>query len=239
MSKQVVGVYESEEAVVTAVQQLQSRGYETEEISVITNHDHYTDSVETITGASVDNVTEEHRHESFFDKLKHAFNNEDHNRSHNNLGERLSDYGIPPSEASSYANDVEAGKILLVVDSEQNLDAVNGASPVDKPQHEYGTFRIMDEPDPHREHHQEDTFGTHHEEKALRRQEEQHEIDRERQREFRTEADHFTNEDRSLRSDDDLMVDRDPDRDLLQDEDKELRDRTRRTPRNLDDHRLF
>lgn len=141
MSKQVIGVYESEEAVVTAVQQLQTKGYNTDDISVVTNHDRHHDSIEMRTGAEVDNLAELNRHEaSLFDKLKHAFMDDDHRRDNTNLGERLTKLGIPESTASSYASDVESGKMLLVVDSDRVIhDRVGTNDPMDEAATAYRT----------------------------------------------------------------------------------------------------
>lgn len=71
MSKQVIGVYDSEEAVVTAVQQLQNKGYDTDDISVVTNHERSHDNIEMRTGAEVDNLAELNKQEeTLFDKIK-------------------------------------------------------------------------------------------------------------------------------------------------------------------------
>ncbi|MDM5198211.1 YsnF/AvaK domain-containing protein [Fictibacillus enclensis] len=131
MSKQVIGVYDSEEAVVTAVQQLQNKGYDTDDISVVTNHERNHDSIEMRTGAEVDNLAELNKQEqTLFDKIKNAFTDDEPRRDNTNLGERLEDLGLPSSTASSYATDVEAGKILLVVDSDRDIDDLNNDDPL-------------------------------------------------------------------------------------------------------------
>ncbi|MDN4525958.1 YsnF/AvaK domain-containing protein [Fictibacillus fluitans] len=131
MSKQVIGVYDSEEAVVTAVQQLQNKGYDTDDISVVTNHERSHDNIEMRTGAEVDNLAELNRQEqTLFDKIKNAFTDDEPRRDNTNLGERLEDLGIPSSTASSYATDVEAGKILLVVDSDRDINDLNNDDPL-------------------------------------------------------------------------------------------------------------
>ncbi|MCQ6265115.1 general stress protein [Fictibacillus sp. WQ 8-8] len=227
MGKHVIGVYESEEAVVSAVQQLQLRGYDTDEISVVTNHDHYTDTVETITGATVDNVEEPHK-ESFLDKLKAAFMDDEYTNSKNSLGERLSDYGIPDREAASYASDVESGKILLMVDSDRDLatdesDALNPTNAgID-----YGTFRIATDVEDTRDGYTAgNTTDNNH-----------------RDRDFRRDADVMDNTERPLRANSYLTDDTDrelyPDEDVRNEADRDFRDRTRRTPRNSDEDKLF
>ncbi|KSU84505.1 conserved domain-containing protein [Fictibacillus enclensis] len=131
MSKQVIGVYDSEEAVVTAVQQLQNKGYDTDDISVVTNHERSHDNIEMRTGAEVDNLAELNKEEeTLFDKIKNAFTDDEPRRDNTNLGERLEDLGLPSSTASSYATDVEAGKILLVVDSDRDIDDLNNDDPL-------------------------------------------------------------------------------------------------------------
>ncbi|WP_082683633.1 general stress protein [Fictibacillus sp. FJAT-27399] len=228
MGKHVIGVYESEEAAVSAVQQLQLRGYDTDEISVVTNHDHYTDTVETITGATVDNVNEKPHKESFLDKLKAAFMDDEYTNSKNSLGERLSDYGIPDREAASYASDVESGKILLMVDSDRDLatdesDALNPANAgID-----YGTFRIATDVEVTRDGYTAgNTTDNNHHDSDLRR-----------------DADVMDDNERPLRANSDLTdgTDRDlyPDEDGLNEGDRDFRDRTRRTPRNSDEDKLF
>ncbi|SDM51435.1 conserved domain-containing protein [Fictibacillus solisalsi] len=131
MSKQVIGVYDSEEAVVTAVQQLQNKGYDTDDISVVTNHERNHDAIEMRTGAEVDNLAELNKQEeTLFDKIKNAFTDDEPRRDNTNLGERLEDLGLPRSTASSYATDVEAGKILLVVDSDGEINDLNSDDPL-------------------------------------------------------------------------------------------------------------
>ncbi|MGG1575207.1 general stress protein [Fictibacillus sp. NRS-1165] len=219
MGKHVIGVYESEEAAVSAVQQLQSRGYDTDEISVVTNHDHYTDTVETITGATVENVEEPHK-ESLLDKLKAAFLDDEYMKSKNSLGEKLSDYGIPDREAASYASEVESGKILLMVDSDRNLhsDDSTSVNPASAGM-DYGTFRIASDVKDTRDGY---TAGSNVNDN----------------RDF----DLVDDIERSYRSNSDITDH--TDRELYPDEGEtnkgdELRGRTRTTPRNSDKDKLF
>jgi hypothetical protein len=113
MAKSIVGVYETPEETMNAIEGLTSRGYDTDEIAVITNR-RDTDYLEERTGAEVANadVRDNEHDESFWDKLKDYFTmNNEYDRSN-----QLSNMDIPEDELDSYTTELNDGKFILAVD---------------------------------------------------------------------------------------------------------------------------
>ena len=100
MTKSVVGIYDSPEATVNAIEELISKGYSPNHISVITRSEQTAlieqeTEVETTTG--IDQVEPT----SFLDRLKTFF----------------SDTDIEP-----YENELQAGKYIVLLDDEEELE---------------------------------------------------------------------------------------------------------------------
>lgn len=76
MTKNVVGTYDSEEAVITAIRNLKTQGYPDSALSVLTNsgpHHENTEVIERSAGIDVQTVdTDQHskHHQSFMEKIK-------------------------------------------------------------------------------------------------------------------------------------------------------------------------
>jgi hypothetical protein len=113
MAKSIVGVYETPEETMNAIEGLTSRGYDTDDIAVITNR-RDADYLEERTGAEVTNadVRDNDHNESFWDKLKDYFTmNDEYDRSN-----QISNINIPEDELNSYTTELNDGKFILAVD---------------------------------------------------------------------------------------------------------------------------
>jgi uncharacterized protein (TIGR02271 family) len=113
MAKSIVGVYETPEETMNAIEGLTSRGYDTDDIAVITNR-RDADYLEERTGAEVANAEERDNdhNQSFWDKLKDYFTmNDEYDRSN-----QLSNINIPEDELDSYTTELDDGKFILTVD---------------------------------------------------------------------------------------------------------------------------
>ncbi|RYL93850.1 YsnF/AvaK domain-containing protein [Sporolactobacillus sp. THM7-4] len=112
MSKSIIGVYETPEETVAAIERLQNtRGLDADDISVITNRKD-TDYVEDQTGTHVNQATG--HTESFFEKLKNYFTMDDDDGADSS---RLSNLDIPAGEMDQYNEDLNEGKFLVAVDT--------------------------------------------------------------------------------------------------------------------------
>lgn len=114
MTKQVVGTYNSEDSVIGAIQELKSKGYDYNDMSIITNNQENQHFLEYRTEAAVHDMSADM---SLTEKIKSAFNDDESD----NLEKKLVDIGVSRNEATSYAADVNAGKILLIVDSVNDI----------------------------------------------------------------------------------------------------------------------
>ncbi|MGK9432025.1 YsnF/AvaK domain-containing protein [Bacillus atrophaeus] len=119
MTKSVVGIYETPRETVAAIEGLKTRGYDSDNISVVTNRKD-TDYLESQTGTQVKQAadTNDSDSESFFDKLKDYFTMDDSGTNQN----KLSDLDIANEDAERYQEELNDGKILLAVDTDAELD---------------------------------------------------------------------------------------------------------------------
>ncbi|MBY0064015.1 MULTISPECIES: general stress protein [Priestia] len=125
MTKNVVGTYNTEEAVITAIRNLKTQGYPDSALSVLTNsaqHSENTEAIEHSAGIDVQTVDTDQNskhHQSFMDKIKNAFtpSEEKMDQDVNRIENQLTEYGVPAAEASSYVSDLKNGKVLLMVDA--------------------------------------------------------------------------------------------------------------------------
>ncbi|MGR6858062.1 YsnF/AvaK domain-containing protein [Bacillus halotolerans] len=120
MTKSVVGVYETPQETIAVIEGLLTKGYDSDDISVVTNR-RDTDYLESRTGTEVNQVLEanDSDSESFFDKLKDYFTMDD-TGAHSKA---LSDLDISNDEIDKYQEDLDDGKLLVAVDTDADLDA--------------------------------------------------------------------------------------------------------------------
>ncbi|MBJ7572212.1 YsnF/AvaK domain-containing protein [Bacillus halotolerans] len=120
MTKSVVGVYETPQETIAVIEGLLTKGYDSDDISVVTNR-RDTDYLESRTGTEVNQTLEanDSNSESFFDKLKDYFTMDD-TGAHSKA---LSDLDISNDEIDKYQEDLDDGKLLVAVDTDADLDA--------------------------------------------------------------------------------------------------------------------
>ncbi|MGV2503250.1 YsnF/AvaK domain-containing protein [Priestia megaterium] len=126
MTKNVIGTYENEEAVVTAIQNLKTQGFQEKDLSLVTTNDIDDEDyleVENKEGVDIKRIetTETgHQEESIMDKIKHVFSPDHYQEPHKDkakVEQRLINLGVPLTEAGAYADDLQKGKVLLVVNA--------------------------------------------------------------------------------------------------------------------------
>ncbi|MEC1635284.1 YsnF/AvaK domain-containing protein [Bacillus mojavensis] len=121
MTKSVVGVYETPQETIAVIECLLTKGYDSDDISVVTNR-RDTDYLESRTGTEVNQALEandsDSDSESFFDKLKDYFTMDD-TGAHSKA---LSDLNISNDEIDKYQEDLDDGKLLVAVDTDADLD---------------------------------------------------------------------------------------------------------------------
>ncbi|MCY7864110.1 YsnF/AvaK domain-containing protein [Bacillus spizizenii] len=120
--KSIVGVYETPQETIAAIEGLLTKGYDSDDISVVTSR-RDTDYLETRTGTEVNQAIDarEGESESFFDKLKDYFTMDD-TAAHSKA---LSDLDITTNEIDKYQEDLDDGKLLVAVetDADANVNA--------------------------------------------------------------------------------------------------------------------
>ncbi|WP_254177225.1 general stress protein [Priestia megaterium] len=124
MTKNVIGTYDNEEAIVTAIQNLKAQGFQEEDLSLVTSKDidkEYYSRVESREGIDVKKVettAQNHHDESIMDKIKHMFSPDHPKETYRDkarVENRLINLGVPLTEAGPYADDLQKGKVLLLV----------------------------------------------------------------------------------------------------------------------------
>lgn len=118
--KSIVGVYETPQETIMTIEGLLTKGYESDDISVVTSR-RDTDYLESRTGTEVNQAIDAHQDESesFFDKLKDYFTMDD-TSTHSKA---LSDLDIKTDEIDKYQEDLDDGKLLVAVDTEADVNA--------------------------------------------------------------------------------------------------------------------
>ncbi|MBM7694187.1 uncharacterized protein (TIGR02271 family) [Peribacillus deserti] len=126
MVKQVVGVFDSQQETVEAIRELTSQGYNTDQISVITNR-RDNEILENRAGATVDNgvnsTNSYHEGDSFWDKVKDFFAMDETTDSTRN---RLSSLNLSHTEETEYNSHLDNGKYLLVVEGSGDVSLGTG-----------------------------------------------------------------------------------------------------------------
>ncbi|AIC99151.1 YsnF/AvaK domain-containing protein [Bacillus subtilis] len=118
--KSIVGVYETPQETIAAIEGLLTKGYDSDDISVVTSR-RDTDYLESRTGTEVNQAIDAHQDESesFFDKLKDYFTMDD-TSTHSKA---LSDLDIKTDEIDKYQEDLDDGKLLVAVDTDADVNA--------------------------------------------------------------------------------------------------------------------
>lgn len=140
MKTKVYGIFDSDVEVVSAINELKSKGYNGNEILVVADQEDKVNFVTNIMITDVNVVTDEHRDESFMEKVKNFFTGED-----DSLTERLVSMGLAGRDAAKYSGDVKAGKILVLIEENSNIGI--GLNQSHLTNHQNGpSGEIIDEP---------------------------------------------------------------------------------------------
>ncbi|MGG4265638.1 general stress protein [Peribacillus simplex] len=121
MEKTLYGVFNTEKEVIQAIQSLQEKGVHESAITVMADKKEDLDFVNEKPNPDVDVVTNSDE-DSFIDKMKHFFLNE----GSEDIRNRLDDIGLSDSEATTYINEVEAGKFLILLDESKTVSQRDG-----------------------------------------------------------------------------------------------------------------
>lgn len=113
MTKEVFGVYETEEEVIAAVETFKSQGYKPEEISLIANDNEDKSWLRKQTGVETNNE-DTNNDESFLDKLKAAFTGDGNNNNTTNYVNQFNEAGLSEVESRQFDADVRSGKIVVL-----------------------------------------------------------------------------------------------------------------------------
>ena len=120
----MIGTYDNEEAVVTAIQHLKTQGFQERDLSLVTSKDideeDYleVENKEGIDIKKIETTDQIHQDESIMDKIKHMFSSNHSKetlRDKARVEKRLINLGVPLTEAGPYADDLQKGKVLLLV----------------------------------------------------------------------------------------------------------------------------
>lgn len=122
MEKTVYGVFDSSPEVIQAINALKAKGYDGDDITVVAENEEKLDFTDYNQTADVNTVTHTPEDESFMDKVMRFFTNE----GTYGLEDRLSAAGLTESETAAYVNDVEEGKILVLLDGDKDRTVREG-----------------------------------------------------------------------------------------------------------------
>ncbi|GAB3061231.1 general stress protein [Virgibacillus ainsalahensis] len=116
MGQEVFGPFSARDEAVNLVNSLELKGYSAQNITVFT-HRNDTSDMKKHTDVNVEsNVTEEKREESFTDKVKKIFFNDNTEDTDSDIYDKLMDLGMSDQQASKYIEEIESGKILVIAD---------------------------------------------------------------------------------------------------------------------------
>ncbi|MBS4194809.1 general stress protein [Lederbergia citri] len=116
MKKNVVGVFASSFEALRAIDSMKQDGIDKSHIYVIAHDDYETRMIEEKAGVAVDhNVTEE-ENRGFWNELKSFFTG--NSSEYSAYSDYLLGIGMTQYDVEQYANEIEGGKILVLVDSE-------------------------------------------------------------------------------------------------------------------------
>jgi len=118
MGKRVVGVYNTEEELIEAIERYQNEGHTLGNLSVYGNTGGTMSRLGNLTGVAEETLPEERttKDRGFFESLASAFEGSD-NTGEPSYYDSLVGLGLGESEAREYAGDLESGRIILFEDT--------------------------------------------------------------------------------------------------------------------------
>ena len=119
MTKYIYGSYLSEEEAIKAANGAELKGLKAKNITIISNQS----TVEELTERTDVNVqtaaAKSNQHDPIISKIKNVFNRGQSNDS--NLYTRLINLGITPEIAQECIDDVNSGKVIMIVDDDLRM----------------------------------------------------------------------------------------------------------------------
>ncbi len=122
MNKTVYGVYTQNAEVVQAINSLKAKGYDGSDITVVADN---ADKLDLVGNYTIDNDvnTVSNNEDSFMDKVAKFFTLDTNNPVEETL---RTEYGFTSDESARYAEEVNNGKILVLVDQDAQLGDTMG-----------------------------------------------------------------------------------------------------------------
>ncbi|RWR15236.1 general stress protein [Siminovitchia fortis] len=117
MKKNVVGIFATSFEAIKAIDSLRDDGIDNDHIFVVADDELKSNTIEEKTGVPVkDNIQHTAGQDNLWEELKSFFNNEDAETK--KYSDQLLDLGMTEADVDRYANEVENGHILVLVDSD-------------------------------------------------------------------------------------------------------------------------
>jgi uncharacterized protein (TIGR02271 family) len=151
MGKTVLGVYNSSEEVIQAIEVFQNEGYSRKDFSIIANTADVPSTIEEETGVASQEITSRNNppseeHLGFLANLFTPFvDNTAQNDGRNTYYDHLIAQGISEADALKYDEDINSGMILLLAEKGlENVSAADGISTEDFARHQTGLQDAFD-----------------------------------------------------------------------------------------------
>ncbi|VEF47659.1 putative stress response protein [Bacillus freudenreichii] len=117
MKKDVVGIFASSFDAMKAIDSLKHDGIDNEHICVVANNDLKSNTIENKTGVAVeDDIRQTAGQNNLWEQLKSFFTKRD--AGIKTCSDHLLDLGLTEADVDKYANEVDNGHILVLVDSD-------------------------------------------------------------------------------------------------------------------------
>ncbi len=122
MDANIIGVYNSQQEVADAIQELQNEGYPVQDFSIIAETEHLDSSLEDKTGVHTESFETKDRDSSesagFLNSIASWF--DDDRVNHGSAAEKFRELGMSEDDARKYEAYVNEGKIILYSDRIDN-----------------------------------------------------------------------------------------------------------------------
>ncbi|MFL6516856.1 MAG: YsnF/AvaK domain-containing protein [Bacillus sp. (in: firmicutes)] len=132
MSKAVLGVYNSSDEVVRAIEEFRNEGHSVKDLSIMGNTTDVPSSIEEKTGVTsqevdIKNHTQTEEHKGFLESLFSPFdNNLNQNNGRTTYHDHLVAQGISVTDALKYEEDINSGMFLLLAEKGLENDSAAG-----------------------------------------------------------------------------------------------------------------
>lgn len=117
MAKAVYGVFDTSAEVLSAIQTLQAKGYNSYDMTVVADKEESWDVPDLYRRANVQTISDGDRDDSFLDKVKRFFTGDEHD----GLRDRLYTLGLTEQDTDTYWEDLRQGRFLILVDDDKGI----------------------------------------------------------------------------------------------------------------------